>query len=153
MFNINEFEHLDLTLNGGKITCFVDTLTGATLKSFHQKLTLRNVAKLYILKENETYLYVGTTMQSLTVRMRYGLTANGKRGYHGYKWKGKEKVKLYVWSFNGLTKIELENIEAELVFFIRKETGSWPLTQNEIHFNNNYAEGKVLAKEIFERLE
>jgi hypothetical protein len=48
-----------------------------------------------------------------------------------------------------LTKIEIESIEAELVFLIRQKTGLWPLTQNEIHFNNDFSGGKVFAKKIF----
>lgn len=143
MYKIDDFDRLDLTLNNGKITSIVDTLTGATLKSFHQRLTQPKVAKLYILKEKIKYLYVGTTMQSLTTRMRYG-----KSGYHGYKWKDKEKVELYVWCFDGLDKIQIESIEAEFVFLIRKKTGHWPLTQNEIHFNNQFAGGKVFAEKI-----
>ena len=151
MYKIDDFDRLDLTLTKGKITSIVDTLTGATLKSFHQRLTKPKVAKLYILKENNEYLYVGTTLQSLTTRIRYGLTANGKTGYYGYKWKDKdkEKVELYVWCFDGLNKIQIESIEAEFVFLIRKKTGHWPLTQNEIHFNNEFAGGKVFAEKLF----
>ena len=149
MYKIDDFDRLDLTITRGKITSIIDILTGTTLESFPQRLTEPKVAKLYILKENNEYLYVGTTMQSLTTRIRYGLTANGKTGYHGYKWKNKEKVELYVWGFDGLDKVQIESIEAEFVFLIRKKTRHWPLTQNEIHFNNEFADGKVFAEKLF----
>jgi len=151
MNNIDDFDQLDLTITKCKITTYIDTLTGAMLKSFHQRLTQRNVAKLYILKENERYLYVGTTMQSLTSRIRYGLAANGKTGYHGYKWKNKESVKLFVWCFDELNRIEIESVEAEFVFLVRKMTGLWPYAQNEIHFNNDFNSGKEIAEKLYKR--
>jgi hypothetical protein len=153
MFKFDDFDYLDLTLTNGKITSFIDVLTSASLNSFHQRLTRVKVAKLYVLKENDTYLYVGTTLQSLTSRFRYGLAADGKNGYHGYKWKDKERVRLYVWCFEELNKIEIESIEAELVFLIRHKTGLWPLRQNEIHFNNEYAEGRNIAAKLYRWIE
>lgn len=153
MFQLDDFDHLDLTLINGKITSFIDILRSASLNSFHQRLKRGKVAKLYVLKENETYLYVGTTFQSLTSRFRCGLTADGKNGYHGYKWKDKDSVRLYVWCFEGLNKIEIESIEAELVFLIRHNTGLWPLYQNEIHFNNDYADGKNIAAKLYTCIE
>lgn len=153
MYNFNDFNRLNLSLTHGKITSVFDKVTGETQKSFHQRLTQPNVAKLYIIKKNGDYLYVGTTMQSLTTRIRYGLKADGKTGYHGYKWKYKKKVELYVWCFDGLKKIQIESIEAEVVFLIRKKTGHWPATQNEIHFNNEFVGSKIFAEKIFKRIE
>ncbi len=121
MYKIDDFDRLDITLTKGKISSIVDTLTGATLKSFHQRLTQAKVAKLYILKENGKYLYVGTTMQSLATRIRYGLTANGKTGYHGYKWKDKERVELYVWSLTDSTKFKLKASKLNLFFSFAKK--------------------------------
>jgi hypothetical protein len=150
--NLTDFDCLELTITNNSITSYVDVLTGFNLKSFHQRLTAKEVSKLYIIKEDKEYLYVGTTMQSIKSRMRYGLKADGKRGYHGYKWKTKEKIRLYVWRFDGLSKHEIENIEAELVFLIRQKTGQWPLSQNEIHFNNLYQDGQLLAEELYKAL-
>jgi len=149
MHNIEDFDCLDLILANGKITTIIDTLTGAQLKSFHQRLVKPKAAKIYILKEGEDYLYVGATTQSLTTRFGQGFRANGKAGYHGYKWKVKEKVQLYVWCFDGLGKMQIESIEAEFAFLIRKKTGCWPLAQNEIHFNNVFRDGKVIAEKLF----
>ena len=47
------------------------------------------------------------------------------------------------------TELKIENIEAELVFKIRSETGEWTTHQNEIHFNNFFDEGKSTAEEIY----
>jgi len=145
---LNDYDHLELTLSESQIISYLDVLTGISLKGFHQRLTTK-VPKVYILKENSDYLYVGTTTQSISSRLRYGLKADGKAGYHGYKWKTKEKVRLFVWRFENLTMHQVENVEAELAFLIREKTGKWPIYQNEIHFNNNFDDGKVLAFELY----
>jgi|SRR5436190_16125796 len=145
---LNDFDHLELILNNNEITSYLDILSGISLKAFHSRLTTK-IPKLYILKEGNEYLYVGVTAQSITSRIRYGLKANGKAGYHGYKWKTKERVQLFVWRFEDLKMHEVENIEAELVYIIRQRTGKWPLHQNEIHFNNDYQEGKSLSEELY----
>jgi len=144
-----DFDRLDLVITKGKISSFTDVLTGSSLKSFHQRLTKRKVQKLYILREGFDILYVGTTSQSMTSRFRTGFKASGKNGYHGYKWKHKENVQLVVCTFKDLTRIQVENIEAELVYLIRQKTGRWPLFQNEIHFNNEHENGKNVANEIY----
>ena len=149
----NNLDRLDLKLAGGKIVSIMDTMTGLSLKSFHNSLTKPSIPKLYILKDQKNYLYVGVTIQSLTARFRGGFDAVGKHGYHGYKWRHKEMVQLFVWSFVGLSKEQMENIESELVFVIRQETGQWPISQTEIHFNNEYEPGKLIAKELFTVME
>jgi hypothetical protein len=45
--------------------------------------------------------------------------------------------------------LQIENTEAELVFLIRQKTGRLPLHQNEIHFNNEYIDGRILAEELY----
>jgi len=145
---LSDYDFLELTINENKITSYLDIFTGGSMKGFHQRLTIK-IPKLYIIKENLEYLYIGTTIQSITSRLRYGLNANGKGGYHGYKWKTKEKVILYVWRFEELDMHQVENIEAELAYLIRQKTGKWPINQNEIHFNNDYDDGKVLAFELY----
>ena len=149
MYKIEDYDCFDLTLANGKISSYTDKLSGLKLKSFHPRLAQSQVAKIYILKEGKTYLYVGTTIQSLQKRFRQGFTATGKTGYHGYKWKKKEKVQLFAWCLPGLSKIQIESIEAELAFLIREKTSKWPLAQNEIHFNNDFIDGKKFAKGIF----
>ena len=49
-------------------------------------------------------------------------------------------------------ELKLENIEAELVFKIKQETGIWTMYQNEIHFNNFLSEGKDIAIQIYNQL-
>jgi hypothetical protein len=120
----------------------------------HQtKFNLPNLAKLYLVKNSEFYQYIGTTFQPIKKRLNQGLKANGKNGYHGYKWKNKTEVELFVWTFEGLDKFQIENVEAELVYLIRKKYGKWVFSQNEIHFNNDFVFGKVLAQDIFDYLE
>ncbi len=153
MEEYNDFDKLTLILSENKISSFVDDSNGSNMKSFHKRLTKKNIPKIYVIKEGNLFLYIGVTTQSLTSRFRYGLNANGKNGYHGYKWKTKERVQLYVWCLETLNKEQIENIESELVFIIRTKTGKWPLNQKEIHFNNEFDDGKVIAKKIFSQIQ
>lgn len=147
-----DFDKLTITISENKITSFIDNSNGNALKKFHERLTKSNIPKIYIVKDDSQYLYIGTTTQSLSSRFRYGLKATGNNGYHGYKWKSKESVQLFAWCFEKYNKLEMESIEAELVFLIRLKTGMWPLMQNEIHFNNHFNEAKKIAEQILNQI-
>lgn len=108
--------------------------------------------KIYVLVDNAKILYVGTTKMNIKNRLRSGLLANGKNGYHGYKWKKHSNLKILIWNFENLDKVQIENIEAELAFLTRLETKQWPLLQNEIHFNNKFPDGQKFAKEIYNHI-
>ena len=153
MSDYKDFDKLAITLLENKICSFKHIETLEIYQSFPKRLVKNGVSKIYIVKHENDFLYVGTTVQSLTARFRYGLNADGKNGYHGYKWKYKETVDLYVWCFESLNKIQIESIEAELAFIIRTETGKWPLSQNEIHFNNEFDEGREIAQKMFDHIE
>jgi hypothetical protein len=95
--------------------------------------------KIYVVTESRDIHYVGVTNRPMASRLNLGLKAKGKGGYHGYKWKGITlPLRLTVWSFpeNSGTAVlrELETVEAEFAFLVRKDTGRWPLSQTEIHF-------------------
>lgn len=152
MEDYKEYDTLKITLFENKITSFTDIVKQQELKSFQKRLVKKNVSKIYVVKHENDFLYVGTTVQSLTARFRYGLNADGKKGYHGYKWKNRESVDLFVWCLETLNKIQIENIEAELAFIIRSKTGKWPLNQNEIHFNNEFDQGSEIAQKMFEHI-
>lgn len=109
--------------------------------------------KIYVLSLIERVFYVGTTKSSLKSRLNSGLKASGKNGYHGYKWKNQKDVRIFIWNFPELNKEQIENIEAELAFIVRTQTGKWPEFQNEIHFNNSYQEkGKVIAEKMYNHI-
>lgn len=114
--------------------------------------------KIYVIKSENEFLYVGYASQSIKTRLGQGFRANGERGYHGYKWKKLKEVELIVFVFPILadfstkeSRTYFEAIEAELVYQIRTQTGNWPTYQNEIHFNNgNRVVILEIAEEIFE---
>ena len=113
-----------------------------------QKPATSKGQKLYIVKCKDAVLYVGITSQSITNRLRYGFTATGKHGYHGYKWKDhKEELDLLIWYFPD--KTDVEAIEAEVVFNIRKHTGLWPAFQTEIHFHKATQDEILIAEKVF----
>jgi hypothetical protein len=89
--------------------------------------------------EAKKIVYVGVTRQPFASRLRYGFTANGRGGYHGYHWaKSDGRYAVHCWRFPADTKIEdLETIEAEAVFVLRKSYGQWPKHQTEIHFHQS----------------
>ena len=107
--------------------------------------------KLYIVKQGENVIYVGTTKQDIRKRLRGGLTAKGQHGYYGYKWKELDTVELLLWCFPGSNKDHVEAIEAELVYFIREKTGKWPKYQMEIHFHGASESEMHIAKSILSR--
>lgn len=95
--------------------------------------------KLYVVALSRDIHYVGVTNRPMASRINVGLRATGKHGYHGYKWKLVNKpLRLLVWSFpeqKGKPFLrQLETVEAEFAYQIRKRTGKWPLSQTEIHF-------------------
>lgn len=136
-----------LKLSDQNISEIIDIDSGRVEKTFPSKLNSK-IPKLYLIMDNNEFVYVGITKQAISARFRYGFKANGKNGYHGYKWKNKSLIKLFIWRFETLTIEQLESIEAELVYSIRKKTGNWPRNQNEIHFNNNFFEAEKIANEI-----
>ena len=113
-------------------------LNGTDRKGFTNPATLK-CPKLYVVTRLKEIHYVGVTNRPMSVRINFGLKAKGKGGYHGYQWKSiRDPLRLLVWSFateSGKPFLrELETVEAELAFLIRKDTGRWPLSQTEIHF-------------------
>ena len=107
------------------------------------------IRELHVVKNGGEIYYVGITSQSISSRLRYGLKADGKHGYHGYKWKDKiTQAELLIWSFPGSTQEHVEAIEAELVYFIREKTGKWPKYQMEIHFHVASESERQVAESI-----
>lgn len=138
-----------------------------------QKAILSENRLIYIVKIKNDWLYVGEAASNLKVRLQRGFNAyryykrNNKKynGYGGYKWIELFDEKKYSQKIECLELIAInfddsytnyrnyvQAIEGELVYFIRENTGSWPLCQNEIHFNNEYEFAKEIAKEIFSKI-
>lgn len=142
----------DLILKETKISSWTDFTTGNLTSKLSTPLTGSDY-KIYVLTADKKVLYIGTTKSSLKSRLNSGLKADGKNGYHGYKWKNEKKIRIFVWNFAELDKYQTENIEAELAFNVRNKTGKWPKFQNEIHFNNSYEEkGKRIAEKMYEQI-
>lgn len=117
--------------------------------------TKSGIQKLYIIKEGEEIYYVGITSQSMISRLRIGFIDNGHYGYHGYKWKDKlKKAELLVFTFPDIAdnddkaRDHIEAVEAELVYYIREKTGSWPKYQMEIHFHESSEDERQIARYI-----
>jgi hypothetical protein len=134
---------------------------------FSKPVTNAKTPKIYIGLVEGAVVYIGYTGQSISSRLNYGFKVNGANGYHGYKWKQKDKVELMIWTFeafkedkmekdkkdNEKYKLFVEAIEAELVYLVRSKTGQWPECQNEIHFNNeNRKDVLKVAEEIYETI-
>lgn len=103
--------------------------------------------KIYLLGKNGLIHYVGITKQSIASRLRYGVKPNHKSGYHGYKWlKENGDHCLVIWIFN--KDVDVEAIEAEIVYFFRQQYNQWPKYQTEIHFHPTTKDERTLAKTI-----
>ncbi len=108
--------------------------------------------KLYIVSANERPFYVGVTRQPMRNRLRFGWKAAGRGGYYGYAWRNKFKeADLDIWCDDGAPNeqslLEIETIEAEVVFLIRC-AGQWPLFQTEIHFHPSNDIHRKIAAEV-----
>lgn len=106
---------------------------------FSKPASARGVAKLYTLSHDGKLLYVGIAQQPMAGRLNFGFKAEGKGGYHGYKWKNlTQTLKLSVWtaSLNNeyVSLREMETIEAEVAYLCRHQSSQWPEYQHEIHF-------------------
>lgn len=146
------FQSFKFKIYKSKIVDLFDLKELKPIRSFPTILN-QNKFKLYIITVKERIVYVGVTTSAIRSRLYSGLNASGKGGYHGYKWKISSGGKIFIFQFSRLNKIQMENIEAELVYLTRLKTGKWPLSQNEIHFNNKYSKGKEIAESIFKELE
>ncbi|MCR9289983.1 MAG: hypothetical protein NXI23_21630 [Bacteroidetes bacterium] len=150
--NLPKADILCLKLTDQRIISWTESETLKVLPKLKKPLTSSSY-KIYVLSSisGDAIVYIGTTKLSLKSRLNSGLRANGKNGYHGYKWKNQSELNIHIWTFPNLGKEEIENIEAELAFIVRLKTGKWPMHQNEIHFNNSYKDiGQKLAAEMYE---
>jgi hypothetical protein len=112
----------------------------------------RRGPKLYIFSVDEEPIYVGATKQPIRARLRLGWSAQGESGYHGYALRRTlRRADLAVWYFERGTAsdplIDVETIEAEIVFLIRSK-GQWPKFQTEIHFHPSQAAHRDLAAKV-----
>jgi len=128
----------------------------------------RERRKIYIIKDLTEFLYVGEANTSIKTRFKSGFISHryfvrnekARGGYKGYKWIGEYVKKedhvlnVFVSIFDQEYDIDrtfLESVEGEIVFLIRQNSGSWPLFQNEIHFNNRQ-NANAIALEIFNKI-
>ena len=125
------------TLNLKPSASYEVTLKGSSRAGFVKPASVV-CPKLYVVTREKDIHYVGVTNRPMASRINLGLKSKGKGGYHGYKWKNlKSPLRLVVWAFPEEGKPflrQLETVEAEFAFLIRRDTGQWPLSQTEIHF-------------------
>lgn len=144
-----------LTLKDRKIVSILKN-GGEKVNNFEYPVTNpkseKRLSKLYIVKYKSKIVYVGITSQSLRDRLIGGLQAKGEHGYHGYDWKDKGEVEIYVHCYDKPMGW-IEAVEAELVYLIKNETGKWPECQTEIHFHNATKEQIKEAKAIYGALD
>ena len=141
----NSYNKYRIQIADSKFKCI--EANGGRGKGFVYPDISDKLPKLYVVKQGKVIYYVGITSQDIRKRLRYGFSAQGKHGYHGYKWKDLDTAELLVWNFPDRT-LDVEAIEAELVYFIREKTGKWPKYQMEIHFHQASKPALQVAVEI-----
>jgi len=112
------------------------SLDGKPAAAFRFPATAGNIEKLYAVKHEDAFCYIGIASRSLSARLRDGMKPSHKHGYHGYAWRHLPHVSICVWPTDEFDRDTIEAVEAELVYTIRRETGKWPTHQTEIHFHN-----------------
>jgi hypothetical protein len=148
---LNEPQDYKLNLNPGGA---YELSTASGVVSFSSPASTRGVAKLYTLSHGGKLIYVGIAQQPMSSRLNYGFKADGKGGYHGYKWKHlSHQLSLSIWtaSVGGdyVPLREMETIEAEVAFLCRKLSGQWPEFQHEIHFYASQSHHREAAERIY----
>ena len=124
-----------------------------SINNFENPVTQNQLLKIYIVKYKTKIIYVGFTSQSIRSRLRGGLQTQGMGGYHGYQFKKLNKIDLFIICFDKTyTREKVEGMEGEIVYLIRKKTGSWPEYQTEIHFHNIPERERDLASSIYEEI-
>lgn len=113
--------------------------------------------KLYVVSCDSALLYVGVSRQSLSTRFRGGMQASGEDGYYGYAWSKTDRdLRLDIWYLDGAPEdsisVELETIEAEVVYLFRLESGQWPSDQTEIHFHRSTGFHRMSAQRVLGKL-
>jgi hypothetical protein len=146
----SQLQHYECTIQGNRIKPV--SLDGTPVTTFCAPATSPGVQKLYVVKHNGDFCYVGIAEQSITSRLRYGFNPNVKTGYHGYPWRHLPNVDLYVWTTKRFGRKAMEAIEAELVFATRLNTGKWPTHQMEIHFHNPFPAAARCQRRIAQAL-
>ncbi|MFA5146811.1 MAG: hypothetical protein WC515_05540 [Candidatus Omnitrophota bacterium] len=150
---MKEYCHYRMILLNRKISFLEYKTKGeafAKTETFLRPVTSKSLPKIYIIKNRGEIIYIGIASQSIANRLRYGFSAKGRGGYHGYRWRDLvDKIDLLVWCFPGQSMHYVESIEAEIVFALRRDTGKWPAFQTEIHFHNVTDEEKKLASSIY----
>ncbi len=146
---VSEFNSFQIEIADSGVKCI--TVNGKPARHFSRPVTLNKLPKLYVVKNGHAIYYVGITSQSITNRLRYGFSAQGENGYHGYKWKNLDSAELLIWCFPDFTSEQVEAIEAELVYYVRKTTDNWPLFQMEIHFHGASEEERRIARCILDQ--
>ena len=124
------------------------------ITTFTSPVTTRS-PKIYIASVDGLPIYIGQTVQSIRERLRLGFSADGSSGYHGYAWRHHHiDVKLDVWILGGADEdrdiLDIETIEAEIVYLIRHNQNQWPAFQTEIHFHPSEERHRKLAFEIYQ---
>lgn len=121
---------------------------------FRAPVTTKGLPKIYIITKKKKIVYVGVTKQSLRSRLKQGENPRAGNGYHGYKWLNqKGEYNLCVYTFKRSNKIiDIETIEAELVYKVRKMYGQWPEFQTEIHFHKSNKNHRYITDKIFEQI-
>lgn len=112
--------------------------------------------KLYIISRRGVPGYVGVTTQSMAARICFGLRATGQHGYHGYQWRNQSGLDFDIWCLLGASSdsaaVELECVEAEVVFLARQKFKQWPKFQTEIHFHPSKQFHRDAAHRILQHL-
>src|SRR3974390_3543051 len=120
------------------------------------KLANMSIPKLYVVVADGAVIYVGKAQTPMRQRFYGGWKATGKNGYHGYAWRHTHTdADVFVWyqeDDSQEASVNLETIEAEVVFLLRK-AGQWPAGQAEIHFHPPGQEHRALPAEVLKALD
>ncbi|WP_339880605.1 hypothetical protein [uncultured Algoriphagus sp.] len=112
--------------------------------------------KIFVIKSEKEFSYVGYASESMFPRITKGLAASLAKAYMKDRELETKELDLYIFEFmlfadfsKTETRQYYQSIQSELIYLIKAETGTWPILQKQINlWNENQEEAKEIAYEM-----
>jgi hypothetical protein len=111
------------------------------------------IAKLYVLKDDIFFRLLSATFKPINEVLENDFQFILDNNSEKIEFKKRAKFDLFIWTFHGLSKNQLESVCLELNFKIKEKYGQWSIMNSKITFDNTFEYGKLIANDAFKVLE
>lgn len=147
------FEKYEITFLKDKLETVKNLIRIDITDKFIEGSIRPEIAKLYVLKDDEFFRLVSTTFKPINEVLEndYQFIINNKT--ENFTATKNKTFELYIWNFDGLTENQIEFVCLELSFKIREKYDQWSLTKTKMPTENSFSFGKLIAKDAFNVIE